>query len=244
MITALDIETTGLSKKDCGICQLSMVKMDDDLNVIKTWDRYIKPRPDAVWNDNAMNCSGITPEMVANEPTIKDLAKEIVDFIGDDDILTFNGNSFDLPFLQEELKRAGVNLILSNRKLYDGYYIEQSINPRKLTALYEKYTGNVLENAHNSLADTMATIEVFKHQRELVKDWSKINLSYNFGGCVGTDEDGENVFLIGKYKGMHVQDVIKKDPNWVSWLIKEKQDNDFFLFIKKEYEKVKHSNNS
>ena len=42
MVT-IDIETTGLSKKDCGICQLSMVKTNDNFEVIDTFNHYIKP---------------------------------------------------------------------------------------------------------------------------------------------------------------------------------------------------------
>lgn len=44
MVT-IDIETTGLSKKDCGICQLSMVKTNDNFEVIDTFNHYIKPKP-------------------------------------------------------------------------------------------------------------------------------------------------------------------------------------------------------
>ena len=237
MIT-IDIETTGLSKKDCGICQLSMVKTNDNFEVIDTFNHYIKPKPSALWNQGAMNCSGITPEMVADCPYLADLADEILEFIGDEDILTYNGNSFDIPFLQEELKSCGRNLILSNRKIYDSYYIESIINPRKLTSVYKKYTGKDLEGAHNSLNDVMATLEVFKHQAEILN----INdcLSANtFGGVIGKDDNGEYVFMIGKYRGQHIPDVIKNDPKWVAWLLKEKQDNEFFLFIKKFYEELK-----
>ena len=44
----IDIETTGLSKKDCGICQLSMVKTNDNFEVIDTFNHYIKPKPTAI----------------------------------------------------------------------------------------------------------------------------------------------------------------------------------------------------
>ena len=48
----IDIETTGLSKKDCGICQLSMVKTNDNLEVIGTFNHYIKPPFIRVYNYN------------------------------------------------------------------------------------------------------------------------------------------------------------------------------------------------
>ena len=121
MIVALDIETTGLSKKDCGITQLSMIKVDETKNfkVVDTFDTYVKPRPDALWQPGAMTCSGITPETVENAPSMSDIAQDVVTFIGDCDILTYNGNSFDLPFLKDELQRVGVELALLGRTVYD-----------------------------------------------------------------------------------------------------------------------------
>ena len=80
MVT-IDIDNTGLSKKDCGICQLSMVKTDDNLEVIDTFNHYIKPKPSALWNQGAMNCSGITPEMVADCPYLKNNEHEILYYI-------------------------------------------------------------------------------------------------------------------------------------------------------------------
>ena len=248
MIVALDIETTGLSKKDCGITQLSMIKVDETKNfkVVDTFDTYVKPRPDALWQPGAMTCSGITPETVENAPSMSDIAQDVVTFIGDCDILTYNGNSFDLPFLKDELQRVGVELALLGRTVYDSYFIESQLNPRHLGDIYKKYTGETMEeaglNAHNSFSDVQATIEVFKHQGdiEMLKEMCKDNTC---GGTL-TTIDGVRYFNMGKYKSLSVAEVIEKDPQWVAWLVKTKKDRDLFTIIKEEYEKTKVSSAS
>lgn len=248
MIVALDIESTGLSKKDCGITQLSMIKFDETENfkVVDTFDTYVKPRPDALWQPGAMTCTGITPEVVESAPSMSDIAQDVVTFIGDCDILTYNGNGFDLPFLKEELQRVGFELSLLGRTVYDSYFIECQLNPRHLGDMYKKYMGETMEeaglDAHNSLSDVQATIEVFKKQGsiETLKDICK---DATCGGTL-TTIDGIRYFNMGKYKSLSVAEVIEKDPQWVAWLVKTKKDRDLFTIIKEEYEKVKASSSS
>ena len=54
MIVALDIETTGLSKKDCGITQLSMIKVDETKNFNRSeidnpnFSEVLTSRPDSI----------------------------------------------------------------------------------------------------------------------------------------------------------------------------------------------------
>lgn len=241
-IVSLDIETTGLNKDECGITQISMIKFDEiRFKVISTFNTYLKPRATAVWHPEATNCSHITPEMVENAPSIKSKAQEIIDFIGDCDILTYNGNTFDLPFLKEELRREGFEISFLNRTVYDSYQIECTIHPRNLGALYKTYTGETMEEAgltaHNSLSDAQATIEVFKNQGDLeaLKEICKNN---TYGGTF-IYRDGIRCFGFGKHKNIPVAEVIKNDPQWVSWLIKTKKDRDVFSIIKEEYTKVK-----
>lgn len=237
----LDIETTGLNRKDCGICQLSMVKVDEQLNVIDTYNTYLRPLPSAVWSCDAVNVTGITEEDVKDSPTLSQVADDIIGFLGDDDILTYNGNTFDIPFLLEEFKKYGITLSLGNRKIYDSYYIETLINPNKLGNVYQRYVGRSMEedglNAHDSLADVMATLEVFRHQKERI-EVDKYFCINSFDGAIQRDQNGDIIFRIGKWKGLKVTDVIKKDPSWVAWIVKEKKDRDFYNIIKEEYKKV------
>lgn len=241
MIVALDIETTGLSKKDCGICQISMIKFTENWKIVAEFDTYIKPRPGVIWTDGAIECSGITPETVKNAPTFSEKAPEILEFIGDCDILTYNGNTFDIPWIKEELRQCGLNLSLVGRKIYDSMYIESLISPRNLGAVYQRYTGKTMKeaglSAHNSLSDTKATIRIFKEQHKCI-DMSTVPAESTYSGTISRDAEGEYIFIYGKYKGSTVKKIIKDDPNWIAWLIKEKKDSDLLALIQKVYKEV------
>ena len=49
------------------------------------------------------------------------------------------------------------------------------------------------------------------------------------------DEDGTEIFNFGKYKGRSVDDVLKKDPAYFSWMI----NGDFPLYTKKVLTTIK-----
>ena len=241
-IVAFDIETTGLDKSTCRITQISLVKFEPSdeggYDVKDTFNTFVNPGPDAVWSDYAKEKTGITPETVADAPLFAEIADKVLDFLGDSDILTYNGNTFDIPILKNEFARLGKPLTLYGRKVYDSIYIESKLNSRKLVDVYRKYTGKELDDAHNSFADTLATIEVFGHQMELLhNDISGLDLETTCGGLVGM-LDGERCFLQGKYKGASVRSILQKDPSYITYFIKQ-GDPDFYLIVKEIYEQLK-----
>ena len=56
----------------------------------------------------------ISNEKVANEPTFKELAKEIFNIIKDCDLAGFNSDRFDIPLLAEEMLRSEIDFDLKN----------------------------------------------------------------------------------------------------------------------------------
>lgn len=244
-IVALDIETTGLEKTTCRITQISLVKFDlcgISYKVYDAFDSYVNPGPDIEWSEFAQTKTGITPETVKDAPAFADIAEKIRDFIGDCDVLTYNGNAFDLPILKYEFARTGKPLVLYGKKIYDSLYIESKLNSRKLTDVYKRYTGKDLDDAHNSMADTMATVEVFSKQHTLLNDdFSGLELDTNCNGLIGTLEGGK-CFLQGKYKGIPVKTVMQKDPSYITYFVKQ-GDPDFYLLVKDIYKELKSESN-
>lgn len=241
-IVAFDIETTGLDKSTCRITQISLVKFllnaDGSYEIKDSYNTYVNPGLDATWSDHAQLMTGITPESVTAAPSFAEISDKVLDFIGDNDILTYNGNTFDIPILKNELARLGKSLTLYGRKIYDSLYIESKLNSRKLIDVYRKYTGKELDNAHNSLSDTLATMEVFGHQLNMLNnDTSDFDFETTCGGLVGM-LDGERCFLQGKYKGYSVKSVLQKDPSYITYFIKQ-GDPDFYLIVKEIYESLK-----
>lgn len=252
-IICIDIETTGTNRKIDSITQLSATRfhINEDGSIEFTgeeFNSYINPGPNAHWTKQAIEKTGITPEFLQAAPTPDKVMKSFSEWVrDDDDILTYNGNSFDIPFIKKAMRDCGIVFNISNRKCYDSMYIETVLNSRKLEEVYKRYNGGrTMEedglDAHNSMSDVKATVSVFAKQMEIVNE-NNIEIETNNigGGMIGKDDTGTTIFLIGKHKGESVRDVINEDPSYITWFIKDAADPDIFLLIKEEYKAAKAS---
>ena len=111
-----DLETTGVNIVNDRIVEISVIKVNPSgKEDSKTW--LINP---GIPIPNVVSAiHGITDEMVKNEPSFKDYANEIYDFIKHCDLAGFNSNKFDIPLLAEELLRAEIDFDLSKIKTID-----------------------------------------------------------------------------------------------------------------------------
>ncbi|MGB5362655.1 MAG: 3'-5' exonuclease, partial [Aureibaculum sp.] len=110
---------------------------------------------------------------------------------------------------------------------------------------YEFYCNKSLENAHSAEADTLATYEILKAQLDQYEDlendikflneFSSHKKRADFAGFITFNEDEEEVFTFGKYKGQKVEDILEKDKGYYSWI----QNADFPLYTKKVLTAIK-----
>ena len=171
---------------------------------------------------------GITDADVADCPTFKEVAEEIAAALKDSDLAGYNSNHFDVPLLAEEFMRAGVDVDLKEKKMIDAFTIFSKQEPRNLTAAYRFYCGKNLEDAHSANADTMATYEVLMAQLERydipdtvegLAEYTQGNTRFaDFAGRIAYDNEGVEIFNFGKYKGMRVRDVFRRDSGYYGWL--------------------------
>jgi DNA polymerase-3 subunit epsilon len=239
-LIVFDIETTGLSVSKDRIIQIATIKHFVDGRPPIERVRYINPGihiPEEV-----TNLTGITDEMVKDAPTFKQIHKNLIDFIGDSDFLTFNGNRFDIPLLLEEFERCGVQLDMSDRKYVDGLRIFHLMEPRTLKAAMKFYCNEELIKAHDAMADTRATMRVFEAQVERYegqtiedKDGNKItpivnniNILHNFvndpseldfQGKIKLNSEGVAVFTFGKYQLLPVGQSLAGDRKYMHWIL-------------------------
>lgn len=220
-IIAFDLETTGLNTQEDYILQIALIRFDSQTFeelAAKSW--YIKPEKDFTINEEAAEKIGFTKEFILqNGVSLKDIWDEAVAFIGDDDMLSYNGIHFDIPMLYNNLTRSNLNFDFSNRKFYDAYVIERKRFSCKLIDTYKRYTGKDFEQAHDAYNDTQATIEVFKNQ--ILKDSSDIEqdefILVSPEGFL-KKENGNIVFTTGKYKGKRTNDVVATDQSYIRWV--------------------------
>ena len=235
-IVFFDLETTGVDAAKDRIVEISMVKVAvDGTKTVKT--RRINPEMPIPAEASAIH--GITDDDVKGEPTFKQIAKSLAAFIEGCDFGGFNSNRFDLPLLVEEFMRAGVECDFQRRKFVDVQTIFHRKEQRTLVAAYKFYCDKDLENAHSAEADTMATYEVLEAQIERYPDigntvdalaeFSAGKPMVDFAGRLTLNDNGEEIFTFGKYKGRKVMDVFRDDPSYYSWMM----NGDFPLYTKK-----------
>ena len=225
-IVFFDLETTGVDAAKDRIVEISMVKIAvDGSKVVKT--RRINPEIPIPAEATAVH--GITDEDVKDEPTFKQIAKSLAQFIEGCDFGGFNSNRFDLPLLVEEFLRAGVECDFQRRKFVDVQTIFHRKEQRTLVAAYKFYCDKDLENAHSAEADTLATFEVLEAQIarypdigdtvEALAEFSAGKPIVDFAGRMTLDDKGQEIFTFGKYKGRRVVDVFRDDPSYYSWMM-------------------------
>lgn len=231
-----DLETTGINIITDRIVELSYFKIwpngDEEL-------RTFKINPTIPIPLNSTKIHGITDEDVKDSPTFSEIAKTLSKTLEGCDLAGYNSNKFDIPLLAEEFIRSGVDIDLKKRKFIDVQVIFHKKEQRTLSAAYKFYCNKDLEKAHSAEADTKATYEILKAQLEKYPDlsneidqlaeYSSHNRNVDFVGRIIYNEQEEEIFNFGKYKGQKVEDVFRKDPAYYSWMI----NNDFPSYTKK-----------
>lgn len=242
-IAFFDLETTGVNIATDRIVEVSILKITAEGKKEVLTKRVNPGMPIPI---EASEVHGIFDIDVMNEPKFSDLAQELSDFIGDADLAGYNSNRFDVPLLLEEFLRAGVDFNMKDRKLVDVQNIFHKMEQRTLVAAYKFYCDKELTDAHSAEADITATYEVLEAQLEKYEDLDG-DISFlsefsemrgklvDFAGRFVYNEDMVPVFNFGKHKGKPIEDVLRKEPSYYSWMMQ----GDFPLYTKKVLTEIK-----
>ena len=242
-----DLETTGTNINTDRIVEICYLKVYPNGNEEA---KTLRINPEMHIPEASTAIHGIHDEDVADCPTFKEVAKNIARDIEGADIAGFNSNRFDVPVLVEEFLRAGIDIDLTKRKFVDVQVIYHKLEQRTLSAAYKFYCGKNLEDAHTAEADTRATyevlVEVLKAQLDhypdvlqndinYLSEYSSYSKNVDFAGRIVYDDNGVEVFNFGKYKGIPVSEVLKKDMGYYGWIM----NGDFTLNTKNVLTKIR-----
>ena len=244
-ICFFDLETTGTQVAKDRIVEIAILKIYPNGN---QESRRWLVNPEQEIPAEVIQVHGITNEMVATEPTFKELAPQVQQLLKGSDLGGYNSNRFDIPLLAEEMLRAGQDFEMKNSVSVDVQAIFHKMEKRTLGAAYKFYCQKELEDAHSAEADTMATYEVLKAQLDRYPDlendikklaeFSTQRKSLDFAGFILENEEGKAVFSFGKYKGILVTEVLEKEPGYFGWMLNA----DFPLYTKKVLTQIKLQN--
>ena len=137
-----DIETTGLSVKNCKITEIGAVKIKGG-KVIDSFNTFVDPETPIP--ADIVELTGITDEMVAGAPKIREALDSFFDFIGDRDsenkkLLVAHNAGFDMGFIRYAADECGLefkNPYLDTVAL--SRYINPDLKKHKLDVLAEYY---------------------------------------------------------------------------------------------------------
>jgi DNA polymerase-3 subunit epsilon len=236
-LCVFDLETTGTQITKDRIVQIAIIKLLPN-GEKEEYNQLINPMIDIPEQIAAIH--GITNERVENCPTFMDKASEIADFIGKSDLAGYNSNKFDIPILAEEFLRVGYSFDISNRKFIDVQNIFHKMEQRTLAAAYQFYCEKKIENAHDALYDTRATLDVFlaqldrydnlKNDVSFLSEFSRAGEyeSVDLAGRLARNKKGEVIYNFGKHSGKSIVEVMKIEPGYYGWML----DADFPIYTK------------
>ncbi|MDE6630600.1 MAG: 3'-5' exonuclease [Bacteroidales bacterium] len=243
-LCVFDLETTGLTIGRDRIVEIAVIKVMPDGSENRL-HLYIDPEMEIPQESSDIH--GLTNAKLKElgAKPLAECAAEITAFIGNSDLAGFNSNKFDIPFLVEELKRAGSDFDMENRYTIDVQNIFHKMEARTLAAAYKFYVDpNGFENQHTAMCDTAATLEVLRAQIVHYADteytdktgkvskpitnnvaelaaFSTVRKTADLAGRIGYDEQGREIFNFGQHKGKALRDFFRTPTgrSYLDWVL-------------------------
>jgi DNA polymerase-3 subunit epsilon len=226
-LAVFDLETTGTDPGTDKIVEISVLRVGVD-GERETRTRRVnpgRPIPPA-----ATAVHGIGDEDVRDQPTFRQIARGLLDFLEGADLAGFNVSRFDLPLLQRELADCGLDLGLQDRRVVDAMTIFHRKEPRDLEAAVRFYLGRDHERAHSAEADVVATLEVLDAQLERYDDLPRATADLDAwtrrvpAGAIDRSgkfvfRDGEARLAFGKHQGHSLRQVAREAPGYLEWIV-------------------------
>jgi len=243
-IAFLDIEATGVNARNERIIDLAVIKVHPDG---RRDEHYWRVNPEKPIPAEASAVHGITDKDVAGKPPFKSVAVAIAAVLKDCDLGGFGIVRFDVPLLQAEFARAGVEFTVKGRALVDALAIYHRKERRDLQAAVKFYLKEDFPNAHKAVDDTAASLRVFEAQlvrySDLPTDVMALDLLCNPKDPNWVDETGKLVWVgeeaainFGKYAGTTLRETARVNPSYFDWILSKDFPPDVLAIIKEAKE--------
>jgi len=168
-IVFADTETTGLLKPSPArlatqpsIIELYACKVDENFNMLGEFSTFI--RVDQELEPIITKITGITDEMLMDQPYFAEIYPGFAKFMTGTDMLVAHNVSFDAGMFRVDLERIGM-LLQFPWPRHQLCTVEQSMSIKgrrlKLDELHEIAVGRPMENAHRARDDVHAMIRSF-----------------------------------------------------------------------------------
>ena len=160
----LDTETTGLAAREGHrIIEVGAIEIVGRRITETRLHHYVNPERDS--DEGALAVHGLTRHFLQDKPKFAEVVDELLAFVRDAEVIIHNA-SFDLEFLDEELRRIGRPSFAGHCvKVTDSLTLARELHPGKrnsLDALCERYgVSNRHRTLHGALLDAGLLAEVY-----------------------------------------------------------------------------------
>jgi DNA polymerase-3 subunit epsilon len=225
-----DLETTGTDLASDRIVEISVIRLEPGGDPVARTRRL---NPEVPIPPEASAVHGIRDEDVRAEPTFRQIANGLLDFLKDADLAGFNVRRFDVPLLDREFRDCGLDLLLASRRVLDAMTIFHRKEPRDLSAAVRHYLDREHAGAHGAAADVEAALDVLDAQLGRYGDLPRsVDELDAWCGPMAVFVDragkfvwreGEPAFSFGRYQGRLLREVARDQPDYLRWIL----DQDF-----------------
>ena len=238
-LVVFDIESTGVNARQDRIIELAAIRIETDgTETEKCW--LLNPGVPIPPETTAIH--GISSEMVKDCPTFADKAEDIAAFFKDCDLSGFNSDRFDVPCLEEEFARVGMNFGACDRRHVDVQRIYHKKEPRDLSAAVQFYCGRDHAGAHGAEADARATLDVLKAQMARYDDLPRTTAELDEYLVPHDPLNADRMGLLrwtagklcvnfGKKKGTPLMELFTHERNWLRWFAKGNFETDARMIV-------------
>lgn len=178
VIAIIDTETTDKYWNSAAPVQIAALIMDAEGKIVDTFNERIKTTHKI--NPEASEVHGIYAQDLVNCRSEIAVLNDFVSFIAGnkvDMILTYNGEAFDRPMLNNRCEKLGIDTDIFNKDKFkgvDGYYdcvllakkqnlfgLKDALGRRWKLTLVSEHLGISSDNAHDALADVSMLREIW-----------------------------------------------------------------------------------
>ena len=224
----LDVESTGVSVSSDRIVEIATLRLYPDGS---EEFRCCRVNPWVPIAAEATAVHGISDADVVGEPAFGVYAKSLLWSLTDCDFAGFGIARFDLPLLQAEFQRVGIEFAWRNRAVIDAMAIFHTMERRDLAGAVRFYLDRGFPRAHAAEEDVRATVDVLCAQLQRYEDLpSDLDALHQF--CNPTnpgwiDPDGKFIWsngvptiAFGKHMGTPLAGLVANEPDYLAWVLK------------------------
>jgi DNA polymerase-3 subunit epsilon len=239
-LVVLDVATTGVEVRRARIVEIAVIRIEPDGRTHTTVKRT---NPGVEIPPGATAIHGLDDEAVADEPPFCAYARSLHAQLDDCDFAGFGIERFDLPVLEAEFRRCGLDFEWRDRRIIDALTIFHRQEPRDLGAAMRFYRNEPFPAIHDAGDDARAGLAVLASQLErysdLPRDMAELNAwcrpqTARWIDATGRfiERNGEPVFAFGQFEGMPLRVVAAEQPGYLAWLSEQGLPDDALAMVR------------